>query len=176
VYLSSFVDTANIVSIKWSNAGSFLNFTDDETGALDAQKFIPRRTYTYKYTVTSKCGVSSAKAYIYTSTDKVRVKTGREIFVCKDLELSKYVNLNQILGLENSGTWTYPNDTDGVIAGNVTKSSAKFGGSMIFNAQKAYAEAGTSYDMAGMPNTKAFKCQYTDVNGTVYDFTIVTGK
>jgi hypothetical protein len=178
VYLSSFTDTSNVLSIKWDGLGSGLNFIDDETGALDAQKFMHRRVYTYKYTTVSTCGTSTANAYVFTSTDKMRIKNGREIFVCKDLELSKYINLNQILGLENNGTWSYPNDTNGVVAGNVGTSSAKFGGSKIFNAQKAYDDASqtTVYDVAGKPDMKAFKFKYTAVDGTAYDFTIVAGK
>jgi hypothetical protein len=177
VYLSSFIDTVNATSVKWHSSGS-PDLTDDETGALDTQKFISKHVYTYKYTVTSKCGTSTAKAYVFSSTDKVPVKNNREIFVCESMESSKYVNLNQILGLENNGTWTYIDDANKIVENNVAISSAKYGNSRIFNAQKAYAEASqsTAYDVAGKPNMKAFKFQYTAVNGKVYNFTVVAGE
>jgi hypothetical protein len=177
VYLSSFIDTANVSSIKWNSLGAGITFINDETGALDAQKLMPKRVYTCRYTVTSKCGVSSAKAYIFTSTDKIRIRNGREIFVCKDLNLSRYVNLNQILGVESNGTWSYPNDTDGVVRSNIGASSTKFGGSMIFNAQRAYYEGiqSSSYNVAGDPSKQAFQFRYTTANGTTFDFTLIVG-
>jgi hypothetical protein len=175
VYLSSFIDTTNIKSVKWGSYSRAIKFADEATGALDAQKFTPRRVYTFRYTVTSSCGSSSAKAYVYTATDKMRIKNGREIFVCKDTEKSMSVNLNQILGVESNGTWSYPDDAMGIVVSNVTKSSAKFGGSMIFNARRAYYEGiqTKSYEFAGDPNRQAFKFKYTTANGTVFGFTLV---
>jgi hypothetical protein len=177
VYLSSFIDTVNVKSVKWDSFGNTLKFDDDETGALNAQSFMPKRIYTYKYTVTSQCGSSSAKAYVFTSIDKVR-RNGREIFVCKDLEASMSVNLNQILGVEGNGAWSFPDDMYGIIISNITTSSVKFGSSMIFNAQRAYEEGSQTdgYEVAGNPEQQAFKFRYTTVNGMIFDFTIVTGK
>jgi hypothetical protein len=174
VYLSSFIDTANVISVKWNSFGNAPDFIDDKTGELDAQKFTPKRVYTYKYTATSRCGNSLAVAYVFTSTDKLPVKNNKEIFVCKNLDLSKYVNLNQILGLENNGTWSYC-DPDGVIAANTAVSSVKYGNSQIFNAQNAYDKAGTTYEVTGT-NNKAFKFKYTTANGTEIEFTIVVGE
>jgi hypothetical protein len=178
VYLSSFIDTTNISAITWTDFGNISAVFDKQTGTIDAQKLTPRRVYTVKYTVTSKCGVSSAKAYVMSSTDKV--KNNREIYICKDLELSKSVNLNQILGMDSNGTWTYPNDTDGIVEVNVTTSSEKFGKSKIFNAKKAYETAvasGTAtYNIAGDPNHKRFKFQYTAADGKVIDFALIVGE
>jgi hypothetical protein len=174
VSLASFIDTLDVVSVKWHNLGAVPQILNETTGELDTHNFTYRRVYTYKYTVTSKCNSSSAKVYVFTSNDKLPVKNNREIFICKDLELSKYVQLNQILGLENNGLWEYIDD-DGTIANNVKKSSAKFGGSMIFNAQKAYADAGTKYDIAGKPGYKEFKFQYTTANSEIIELNIVVG-
>jgi hypothetical protein len=178
VYLTSFIDTTNVVSVKWDNLGAIPKILDETTGEFDAEQLTGRRVYTYKYTVTSKCDTSTAKVYVFTSTDKLPIRNNREVFVCKDLELSKYVQLNQILGLEGNGTWSYPGDVNGstVTADNVVTSSAKFGSSKIFNAQQAYADAGTLYDVAGKPDTKAFKFRYTPVSGDPVDFTIIVGE
>jgi hypothetical protein len=172
--MSNFVDVIGGASIKWDNAGAFPAFADVETGALDVQKLAPKQVYTCKYTLTWKCGSSSAKAYLLTSTGGPRFKNNREIFVCRDLEMSKYVNLNQILGMDNEGKWSFPNDPDGVIIANIHVSSAKYGGSRIFNAYQAYAEAGDSYAVAGDPGKKAFKFNY-DANGKSFSFTVIVG-
>jgi hypothetical protein len=176
VYLTSFIDTLDVASVKWIDPQNYApKFSDDATGELDAQKLMPPRVYTYNYTVTSKCGVSSAKAYVLTSKDKLPVKNNKEISVCKEFELSKHVQLNQILGLEDSGQWSYPNDTDGIVEGNVTISSSKYAGARIFNAQRAYAEAvkTNSHNYAGNPDIKVFSFSFTSVEGTVYEFTII---
>jgi hypothetical protein len=92
--------------------------------------------------------------------------------------MSASVNLNQILGVESNGIWDFPDDVNGVVALSVTPSSAKFGSSMIFNAQKAYAdgEIWGGYEVAGNPKKQAFKFQYITAKGTVFDFTIVVGE
>jgi hypothetical protein len=174
VYLTSFVDTLGIISVKWDNIHNHVpQFTDDATGELNAQKFMSRRVYTYKYTAESKCGYSQAKAYVLTSSDKLPVKDNREISVCRDMESSKHIQLNQILGLEDNGQWSYPDDTEGVTGSNVKVSSSKYAGARIFNAQKAFDDASEAYGISGNPGAKAFKFKYTSAEGTVYRFTIV---
>jgi hypothetical protein len=179
VYLSTFIDVASVKSVKWSGVGNFISLTDDETGAFDAQNLQSRRVYTYRYTATSECGTSTAKAYVLSSTAKVPVKN-REIYICKDLESSKYVNLNQILGMDHRGTWKYIDDLQDIIYNNVTDSPEKYGFSTIFNAQEAYewveALSTSDYDHPENPKTKMFKFQYTSVDGTVVDFTITVGE
>ncbi|MDR2285926.1 MAG: hypothetical protein LBE04_00385 [Prevotellaceae bacterium] len=177
VYLTSFIDTLNVESVKWTNSvNKFPKFLNDATGELDAHDFLPKSIYTFKYTTTSRCGSSSAKAYLFASIDKLPLKDNTEIFICKDLPLSQHVNLNQILGVENNGTWLYPNDKDSVIFDNVKVSSIKYGASHIFNAQKAYSEAGTSYDSAKNPTNKAFKFRFVAPNGKTINFTLIVGK
>jgi hypothetical protein len=173
IYLTGFIDTFGVTSVKWdSPQNSSTGFADDATGEIDAHKLVSRTVYACKYTVTSKCGASSAKAYILTSKDRLPVKINREISVCRDMESSKHIQLNQILGLEDGGQWSYPDDADGIIKNNVAVSSPKYAGARIFNAQKAYLEAAknASYDAAGKPNVKVFKFNYTSISGLVYGF------
>jgi hypothetical protein len=176
VYLSSFADQFADASIKWNSAGNIPAFENLESGTLDAQKLTSRRVYTYIYTLTRKCDSSSAKAYVLSAVGKLPVKNNKEIFVCHNLETSAHLNLTQLLGVENNGTWTYPNDTDGVVEANVKTGAAKHGSAKIFNAQKAYDEAGTSYNVVGKPATKAFRFKYTVANGVAIDLTIVVGE
>ncbi|MDR1338913.1 MAG: hypothetical protein LBK58_02490 [Prevotellaceae bacterium] len=175
VYLTSFLDTTDITSVKWYNPQNCVpDFSNCASGELDAQKLISRNVYTYKYTATSKCNSSSARAYVLTSKDRLPVKNNREISVCRNMESSRHIQLNQILGLEDDGKWSYPDDEYGVVSRNVTVSSQKYAGARIFNARKAYGDAlkTASYDMTGNPNVKVFKFNYESVSGTVYRFNL----
>jgi hypothetical protein len=185
VYLSTFIDVANVESVKWSGVGNFINLINDETGEFDAQNLQPGRVYTYRYTAMSECGPSTAKAYVLSSTAKLPVKNNREIYICKDLESSKYVNLNQILGMDHRGTWKYIDDEYSIVPFFISESTEKYGFSTIFNALGAYEEVyamtddGTypsKYDHPENPKKKMFKFQYTSVDGTVVDFTITVGE
>jgi hypothetical protein len=176
VYLTNFIDTQDIVSIKWSNPHhSVPAFSDDETGELDANKFASPNVYTYKYMLTSKCGASSAKAYVFTSSKKLPVKNYKEIFVYREPELNRNIQLNQILGLEDDGKWSYPNDPMNIIYNNVKKSSAKYAGARIFNVQRAYEAAvrANAHSFDGDPDGKVFHFKFESAEGTVYEFSII---
>jgi hypothetical protein len=71
--------------------------------------------------------------------------------ICKDQELSQYVQLNQIVGLELGGTWKYdvPVNPDNTVSSNVTvfPAGSQYSGARIFNAFKAFAEASTAYNI-----------------------------
>jgi hypothetical protein len=178
VYLTGFLDTIYSPLVNWERYTAYApGFTDKATGALYASDFTDKMIYTYKYTVSTKCGSTSAKAYILTSS-KTSPANNKEIFICKDLESSKYVQLNQITGLFDNGVWTYLDDTDGIIKSNVKTCSSKYAGARIFNAQKAYDEAmkTTSYTVAGKPEVRAFKFRVVSLNGTVCEFTIMAGR
>jgi hypothetical protein len=177
VLLTSYLDTMNFNPVKWENYANHVpDFSNSATGALDAGKFTPEKVYSYKYTVSSECGSSSAKAYLFTSTNRIPANN-RQIFVCKDLKMAARIQLNQILGLENNGQWSYPVDSDGVVKNNVTVSSAEHAGASIFNAAKAYEEAAknTTYDVPEKPANKAFKFKFTAATGEVYEFTLIVG-
>jgi hypothetical protein len=177
VYLTSFIDTLDAESVKWTNSVSkFPKFLNDETGELDAHDFLPNRIYTFKYTTTSKCGSSSANVYLSTSINKRLLKDNVEVFICSKLDMSQQVNIAQILGVEIDGMLLYLDDTDGVAFDNVHVSSTKYGESYIFNAQKAYSEAGASYEVAGNPANKAFKFIFAASNGMVFYLTLIVGK
>jgi hypothetical protein len=177
VLLTGYLDTLNFNPVKWENYANHIpNFANSATGALDAGKLSPEKVYSYKYTVSSKCGSSSAKVYLFTSTNKIPANN-RRIFVCKDLEQNTRVQLNQILGLEDTGQWSYPDDSDEVVKNNVAVSSAEHAGATIFNAAKAYEDAtkNTAYDVPEKTENKAFKFKFTTTSGEMYEFTIIVG-
>jgi hypothetical protein len=177
VLLTGYLDTLNFNPVKWENYANHIpDFANSATGALDAGKLTPQKIYSYGYTVSSKCGSFSAKAYLFTSTNRIPANN-RRIFVCKDLEPNTRVQLNQILGLEDTGQWSYPDDSDGVVKKNVATASAKYAGATIFNAVKAHEDAAknTTYNVADKPENKEFKFKFTTTSGEMYEFTLIVG-
>ncbi|MDR1897800.1 MAG: hypothetical protein LBR10_13530, partial [Prevotellaceae bacterium] len=77
-------------------------------------------------------------------------------------------------GLDNNGTWSYPDDKDKAVEKNITVSSSKYAGARIFNAQQAYADAkNAAYNVAGKSGYKVFKFKFTSATGLVREFKIV---
>jgi hypothetical protein len=178
VYLTSFLDTTVAGMVKWEpcHAPYIPCFSDYKTGALDAGKFSPKKIYSYTYKVSSQCGARSAKAYVFTSDERIPVNK-RDIFVCKDLEASRRINLNRICGMEDNGQWSYPDDKDNIVRNNVVVTSPKYSKARIFNAQKAYSDAlrSTAYDVPGKPGNKAFKFKFISSAGVLCEFTLTVG-
>jgi hypothetical protein len=151
IQLSSFLDSTDYNIIKWQPAPSgYPQFQDDETGEISG--VFQKGTYTYRYTVSSpysECGSFSAKAYVRVLSDRILSKTDT-VVICKELDASAAVQLNQILGLALGGIWKYasPINPDNTVSDNVTEytTPSKYAGAYVFNAQKAYADANTSYD------------------------------
>jgi hypothetical protein len=85
--------------------------------------------------------------------------------------------MNQIVGLDPDGTWTYPLDPNSAIVNNVSiyPSGSAYSGARIFNAQKAWAEANSAYNITykGDVNAKKFVFQYTPPGSCVGTKTIV---
>jgi hypothetical protein len=158
---------------------------DDETGEI-AGNFMKRYTYTYRYTLSSSssesCPSTSAKAYVHVLDDRILSKTDT-VVICKELDASKAVNLDQILGLALGGVWKYNNtvNPDNTVSDNVKVYTApsNYAGAHVFNAQKAYADANTSYDYSYKGATvKKFVFLYDNItcagNGSKQIVVIVT--
>jgi hypothetical protein len=158
VALNPYLDsiTAFGHTVNWQHS----DIVNASQGILNVSHWQPQSTYTLTYTVNAQtCGSASAKAYIRI-IDGAHVKTST-VYICKDLEMSKLVNLNSILGVYADGAqWTYPNDV--IIINNITVAQAgsQYEGARFFNAQQAFQQAGTAYDFgAGM---KKFEFQYSE--------------
>jgi hypothetical protein len=136
----------------WSQVSPYPS-VNSATGEIKNATF-QKGTYTYKYTLLSPeysgCGETSAKVYIRTLSDRILGKTGDTITICSALELSRFVNLNQIFGLALEGNWNYDNtvNPDNTVRDDYVKISTAppYAGAHVFNAQKAYSEADSSYD------------------------------
>jgi hypothetical protein len=179
IQLTKYLDSTDYNRVKWEHP----LITNVETGLIYDKVLYKNNTYTLKYTLMSPehsgCGSTSAKVYIRTLNDRIFGKTVDTITICSALATSRFVNLNQIFGLELGGVWTYPNP-DNVVHDNIKEhtSPSKYEGAIVFNAQKAYNEAGSVYDY-GSATVKKFDFVYTMpssscVNGTKRVTLIVT--
>jgi uncharacterized repeat protein (TIGR01451 family) len=168
VQLTGYLDSTDYDRVKWEQVSPYPLISNAETGLIANSNFHKSSTYTYKYTLESPeysgCGSTSARVYIRVLNDHIYGKTVDTVKICAALDASRSINLNQIFGLELGGVLTYPDDPDNVIADNIRTSSSpsKYAGATVFKAQKAYAEADSSYGITyrGEAATK-FEFLYT---------------
>jgi hypothetical protein len=168
--LTKYLDSTDYNSVKWEQVSPYPPIVNLEKGLIIDKSFQKNSTYTLKYTLMSPegsgCGSTSAKVYIRTLNDRIFGKTVDTITICSALATSRFVNLNQIFGLELGGVLTYPNP-DNVVLNNIKEytSTSKYEGAIVFNAQKAYNEAGSSYDH-GSATVKKFDFVYTTTSSS----------
>jgi hypothetical protein len=134
-------------------------------GILNVSGWQPPATQVFTCDInTQTCGTMKTKVYIR-AIGATHVKTAT-VYICKDLDASRLVNLNRILGVAAAGgAWSYPDDPNVVIASNVitASSDSQYAGALFFNAQQAYAQAGADYGYgAGM---KKFEFEYSNGSG-----------
>jgi uncharacterized repeat protein (TIGR01451 family) len=146
VRLTSYLDSVNYHNVKWEQVSPYPVITDDETGKITGN-FAHNALYTYNYTLTPQypnCLSTSARVYIHARKDRIFGKQVDTIIVYSALDASKFINLNQVFGLELQGEWSYPDDTCGYVKDNIKtfESTSKYAGAIVFNAQKAYTDAG----------------------------------
>ena len=164
INLSSYIDTfAFAHSIEWQPvnvAPPLVATTETSTGVLEVGSWTRPFTYTYLLKLTTGAfGTYRSKAYVHTVTNYHKSIT---VHICKDLDESKTVQLNHILGLEAAGgVWTYLSDAGGVFRNNVVEiASGNLVGARIFNAQAAYYQADASYNYDA--TRKRFVFEYSD--------------
>jgi hypothetical protein len=176
VNLTSFIDSAELTTVHWEKGTLFspaiIAGTEKTSGSINTADFINITTYTYKYTMSSKCGSSTSKAYIRTLKDKV-LHIPDTITVCRSHEAGESLNLNHILGLELGGSWKYDStvNPDSTVSANVTYSppSSKHAGALTFNAIGAWNMASSSrysINYRGHTNAKIFKFRYSPAAGS----------
>jgi hypothetical protein len=173
IRLTKFIDTIDKINIKWTKINSGSPDINPETGEINTQRI--NSTYTYRYSMTAKCGATSAIAYVHALKDKYPRKVDT-IVICKDLSTSNSIHINRILGLElKGGTWSYPADTKNTISSNIKSipASSKYSGAIVFDAHKAWDEAtdNNHIDYAinykGDTNAKKFVFRYTVADSCV---------
>jgi hypothetical protein len=150
IYLTSFLDSLDYTGVAWTKGNNASPAIAPETGKIDISSVKQNATYTYKYTLTSECGSNSAIAYVHVLGNRLLRKIDT-VVICQTQELSKYVQLNQLFGLELGGTWKYDDDSsypggpvnpDNIVELNVKQflSSSKYRGALVFNAHQAWKD------------------------------------
>ncbi|MDR0724993.1 MAG: hypothetical protein LBF59_03160, partial [Prevotellaceae bacterium] len=116
-------------------------------------------TFKYKYSMTSKCGTSTAIAYIHPLKDRFLRRTDT-VAVCKDELRSRNININRILGLEiNGGTWSYNPALNQYLKPFPISSS--YSGTLVFDAYLAWQDAAFPTSVYhGDANAKKFSFTY----------------
>jgi hypothetical protein len=173
IYLTSFLDSLNCIGIEWEKANNASPTIEDiEAGKISASNMKSNATYKYRYSLIAQCGTRSAIAYVHVLGNRLPRKIDT-VVICKSQELSKYVQLNQILGLELNGTWNYntPINPDNTVSDNVKvfSASSKYYGARVFNACQAWKTATHSdYTINYKGDTEAKKnmFEYTPPSGS----------
>jgi hypothetical protein len=163
VQLSKYLDSTDYNRVEWGQVSPYPVITNSETGLIQNANLYRSSTYTFQYTLRSPehsgCGESTARVYMRVLNNRVFGKTVDTIVICSALATSRFVNLNQISGLELGGAWSY--NSDNVFVNNTKEfvAPSKYAGAIVFNAQKAFAEADNSYNVS-----------YKGVSGKAFDF------
>jgi hypothetical protein len=165
VQLSKYLDSTDYDRVEWGQVSPYPIIANPETGLIQNANLYKNSTYTFKYTLRSPehsgCGESTARVYMRVLSNRVFGTTVDTIVICSALATSRSVNLNQISGLELDGVWSYPKNANNTVTNNIKEFAApsKYAGAVVFNAQKAYASANSSYDVS-----------YKGVSGKAFDF------
>jgi hypothetical protein len=137
---------------------------------INTSKMTKSATYTINYSVTGHCRSSSAKIYIKTLDDNQVLPVPQKVKVCWETDLARYVQLQQILGLDVAGgVWEFDSSLS-----PQNDYITSINGAYIFNAQKAWIDGkGTLID-----NNRHFTFRYY-INGSmcipnsVYEMTVI---
>jgi hypothetical protein len=176
--LTAFIDTLEHFSAKWTTINHAApNITDTLRGTINSKTLNAGSTYTYRYSMSSKCGSASAIAYIHAPNRRMLRKTDT-VVVCSSHQSSKSIHLNQIMGLDFNGEWKYDNpvNPDNTVKSNVKDypASSSYRGALIFNACQAWIDApsadyGITYK--GNMEAKQFKFLYSAPNSCLGNHT-----
>ncbi|MDR1055471.1 MAG: hypothetical protein LBL90_06525 [Prevotellaceae bacterium] len=172
IQLGSYIDTVGINFLGWERMNTLIpaitTGTETTTGTIYTGDF-GEGTYAYKYTGQGECDIVSAKLYI-TTISKTKGSYADTIVVCREIESSRHLNINQIIGIEAEGNWLFDSsiNPDNVVANNImlVQAPAINEGAYIFNAANAWNEATDAGYLVqggymGDMNAKMFRIRYT---------------
>jgi uncharacterized repeat protein (TIGR01451 family) len=177
INLTKFLDSMNYQGVQWQKITASAPNIVGEQGTINSGDFNNSpSTYTYRYSLNTsssgiECGTKSAITYVQSLKSKLSRKIDT-IMVCRTKELSSYINLNQLLGLDLGGvtgeSWKYDNTvnpTNEVLSKvKVLTTPSKYSGALIFDAIAAWndiATAGYTITYKGDVNAKKFVFEYT---------------
>ena len=136
IFLSGYLDTLNFRSVEWSAVSNGSPSLDPATGALYTGN-LTHGVHVYKYHIENECGEGTARAFVKNTTHPQVRSMSDTLIVCQCMPLSAHLQLNQMLGLEAGGTWSYDNELSTFVA--VATEASQFVGARIFNASAAWS-------------------------------------
>jgi hypothetical protein len=165
IRLSTFLDSLSNNTVTWSAVSQGAPAINSLTGEINSSNM--KTTHKYMYSQTSKCGISSAIAYVHPlKTSNLRyIDT---IVICKDEQRSRDIQINRISGLElNGGTWTYNSELSPYIKAFST--SSIYRDALVFDAYLAWENTGDGYKLSyhGDGNAKKFVFHYNATGSCV---------
>jgi uncharacterized repeat protein (TIGR01451 family) len=182
IHLTKFLDSLNYSNVTWAKVTSSAPAITSPEGTINSAAFYYHSTYTYQYTYNTslysiECGTTSARAYVQSLTNRLSRKIDT-VVVCRHKELSAFINLNQLFGMEFGGAsdiegWLYDNTVnptgDVVSKVKVMAPPSIWAGSRIFDAIAAWNDiTNSSYNITykGDANAKKFIFRYTPQSGS----------
>ncbi|MDR2563299.1 MAG: DUF11 domain-containing protein [Prevotellaceae bacterium] len=163
--LSSYLDTVYLKTLAWStiSRGSplFVGNSATTTGEVLTNNF-NLGTHIYQYKVENVCTIDSGRVYIKVLSKATVGFLPDTLIVCRSIQSSAHLQLNQILGLEANGNWEIPVDLQAFVTSPPPQSY--FNGAFIFDAQSAWQSLNTdqsyNFNYKGDGNSAAFKFTY----------------
>jgi hypothetical protein len=180
INLTSFIEMPDSpgLQVNWTKINSAANIIDASQGTINSSDFAANRNQSFRYEVSSTCGVASAIAYVHTLTDKVSRRFDT-ITICKNHASAENISITGLFGVEASGVWLY--DHLSLDAHVQEISTVPFTGAVIFNGKTAYNDASIGFTpYHGDTSAKQFVFTYkTDtagcLNGEMYSVVVVVG-
>ena len=169
--LSSYLDTTNVVAVQWdkisTSSPNFTGSTENSTGSLNIADF-SLGTHIYKYDLTNPCGVGNGRVYVKYTSSPVVPSLLDTIVVCHSVPSAAHLQLNQMLGIEAGGSWSYNTNLNQFVSH--IGSSSRFDGAYIFNAAAAW------YAANNLSSHASYKITYNgDAQAAAFTFTYATG-
>ncbi|MDR2466514.1 MAG: hypothetical protein LBD35_03890 [Prevotellaceae bacterium] len=141
ICLSSYLDTLNFKSVKWSaasgGASGLADSTTNSTGKVHTGKLSPG-THIYRYRIESLCDTGTARVFARNTKRPVVRFLSDTLMACRVSPLSSCLQLNQIMGLEADGEWSCEPELEEFVA--VAAESSQFAGARVFNGSEAWVK------------------------------------
>jgi hypothetical protein len=136
VNLSKYIDTTDhITDIQWTSTSGLT--VQSPSGLISTNVLSSSRIHTMTYTVSSRC-VSSRRRKVYLEVlhdNKVHMPK-KPVVIC--YQYAESVNINQLLGIEAKGTWTYPTEIKNYV---IESNSPVYGGALVMNGKAIYHDS-----------------------------------
>lgn len=132
--LSKFLDTVNYLTVNWTTITSGAPTPVGSAGVINTLGLVDR-VYAYSYAYETKCYTSKAKIYLHPIKGQIKHTLVDTLVVCK--ETAGNINLDQVLGLEANGYWTFNPVLNKYV--NVIQPPSVMAGGVILEAHRVYS-------------------------------------